>query len=107
MPKSVSFGTTTFITLRRTPACNTAILRPDGTPDGITALLNDVNGCIDYARSSSAKPPTGADNLLFIAYVRDGVTRSTFSTATGSPVKTSTNITTVQLTGIFNCTITD
>ena len=80
-----------------------SIARPQGSGAGITALLNDTTGCIDFARSSRGKKTDGTeDGLVLFAYGRDGLTVATFGT-TNAP----TNLTTSQLNDIYTCAVTN
>ena len=96
------------IVLRSTTGCDTPIARSTtaGSSAGIASLLNDVNGCIDYARSSRGKNAATDSNLLFIAFARDGVTWASFPVTSGT-VTTTGNLTTANLTSIYNCTVTN
>lgn len=101
-----AFGSPTI-----TPAQGCAeITRPTGSSAGITALLNDQAAgtqCIDFARSSRAKGATDG-NLLFVPFARDGVTWATFpTTAGGTTFNAPVNLTTAQLTSIYNCSVTN
>jgi ABC-type phosphate transport system substrate-binding protein len=83
--------------------CN--IPRPDGSSAGITALENTAktgtHPCIDFARSSRARSSTDPTTISFINLAGDAVT---YATQPGS--NAPTNLTTADLTGIFNCSIT-
>jgi ABC-type phosphate transport system substrate-binding protein len=85
-------------------ACN--ITRPFGSGAGITALQSSLaagDGCLDFARSSAGKATDGSqNNLSFYQFARDAVSWVSFP---GGP--TPANLTTAQLQGIYNCTITD
>jgi ABC-type phosphate transport system substrate-binding protein len=84
----------------------TAIPRPNGSSAGITALEteNGTTGghpCIDFARSSRAR--SGDPNTVtFDTLAGDAVTYAT-QPGTHAP----NNLTTAQLQGIYNCTITN
>jgi ABC-type phosphate transport system substrate-binding protein len=80
-----------------------SITRPFGSSAGISALLADSSGCLDYARSSRAKKTDGTDgNLLFVEYARDGVTW-----ARSKSSLTPSTLTPAQLQGIYTCTLTN
>ena len=94
------------------PGCS--IARPNGANAGITAItqnlkssLPDGDGtsfCIDWVRSSRAKGAAAAEqNLTFYAQSRDAVGYATL----GNAYAPTTGLTTAQLKGIFECTITD
>jgi ABC-type phosphate transport system substrate-binding protein len=84
----------------------TAIARPNGSSAGITALESS-NGttsghpCIDFARSSRARG-TDPNTVTFVTLAGDAVT---YATQPGS--NAPGNLTTADLQGIYNCTITD
>jgi ABC-type phosphate transport system substrate-binding protein len=84
----------------------TAIARPDGSSAGITALESS-NGttsghpCIDFARSSRARG-TDPNTVTFVTLAGDAVTYAT-QPKSNAPA----NLTTAQLQGIYNCTITN
>ncbi|HLX47474.1 MAG TPA: substrate-binding domain-containing protein [Streptosporangiaceae bacterium] len=83
-----------------------AIPRPDGSSAGITALTTE-NGstsghpCIDFARSSRARGSGDPTSITFVTLAGDAVTYAT-QPGTNAPG----NLTTADLTGIYNCTIT-
>jgi phosphate transport system substrate-binding protein len=72
---------------------------PDGSSAGITALVNDTNGCIDFARSSRGAKTTDPANLSFWAYALDAVTWVEFPQNTHGV----TSLTPAQLTSIYTC----
>jgi len=71
---------------------------PTGSGAGITALKNSQ---VDYARSSRGPKSSGESALNFWAYGKDGLVMVTFGD------RTPGNLTTDQIKGIYNCTITD
>jgi ABC-type phosphate transport system substrate-binding protein len=85
-------------------ACN--IARPFGSGAGITALRSSIaagDGCLDFARSSAGKATDGSQSdLSFYQFARDAVSWVTFA---GGP--TPATLTTAQIQGIYNCTITN
>lgn len=84
-----------------------AIPRPNGSSAGITALLNDKTGCIDFARSSRKKKTDGTESsLAFFAFARDGVTWVHIPVTSGT-AKTPTNLTDAQLKSIYTCSVTN
>jgi ABC-type phosphate transport system substrate-binding protein len=91
-----------------------SILRPNGSSAGIAALdANTADGsgfCIDFARSSrgrsSTDPPYASGGIAFTALAGDAVTYATRSAAAGG-TSAPGNLTTAQLAGIYQCTITD
>ncbi|MFF7453601.1 PstS family phosphate ABC transporter substrate-binding protein [Kitasatospora sp. NPDC008115] len=81
------------------------IPRPNGSGAGITALNANNSATLDFARSSRGpKNGTGGDPVtdLFIAYAKDAVSWAALSTGSHAPA----NLTTDQLTKIYNCTYT-
>jgi ABC-type phosphate transport system substrate-binding protein len=88
-----------------------AIPRPNGSSEGITALTTE-NGttsghpCIDFARSSrdrtSTDPAYASGGIAFVDLAGDGVTWAANST-TNAPA----TLTPKQLAGIYECTITN
>jgi ABC-type phosphate transport system substrate-binding protein len=95
-----------------TKANCTKIARPDGSSAGILALTanaktsDGLHWCIDFARSSRGRQPTdpakGPGGVQFVAMAKDAVTYATQATSNAP-----TNLTTAQLAGIYNCTITN
>jgi ABC-type phosphate transport system substrate-binding protein len=85
------------------------IVRPNGSGAGVSALiLNAKIGkyyAIDVARSSSPRsstsPPKAKGGVVFVALAKDAVT---YATNTGS--NAPDNLTTADLTAIYNCTAT-
>ena len=89
-----------------------SIPRPDGGSAGLTAM--DANAktsdgtqfCIDFTRiaraRSSSDPPFAPGGVAFVTLAGDAITYST-QTTTDAP----SNLTTTQLAGIYNCTITN
>ena len=85
----------------------TAIPRPDGSSQGITALTTEnatTSGhpCMDFARSSRDRlptdPPYAAGGIAFVDLAGDAVTWAANAT-TNAPA----NLTTAQLTAIYEC----
>jgi len=88
-------------------SANCKIPRPFGSSEGITALENTLTTtggapCVNYARSSRARSATDPSTISFINLGGDAVTYAT-QPGTHAPK----NLTTAQLTGIYNCTITN
>src|SRR6516225_6329834 len=83
--------------------CN--IPRPFGSSAGITALENTLktgtHPCINYARSSRGRSSTDPTTISFINVAGDAVT---YATQPGS--NAPKNLTTADLTAIYNCTVT-
>jgi len=84
---------------------NCHIQRPFGSTEGITALENTKTTtggapCINYARSSRARASTDPTTISFVNVAGDAVTYAT-QPGTHAPH----NLTTADLTGIYNCTI--
>ncbi|MEV6417256.1 substrate-binding domain-containing protein [Kribbella sp. NPDC051718] len=76
------------------------IPRPNGSGAGITALCGSTN--IDVARSSRPKGASDCADSRFLKFATDQL-RWAANTSTSSV----TSLTDAQLTGIYNCTITD
>jgi phosphate transport system substrate-binding protein len=72
---------------------------PNGSSAGITALVNDTSGCIDYARSSRGAKATDPANLSFWAYALDALTWVKFPENTHGV----TSLTPTQLKNIYTC----
>ncbi len=101
-----SYDATPVGTTITTKAGCPSITRPNGSSAGISALLNDTTGCIDFARSSRPKgTAAGEAGLAFFAYARDGVTWATFPS--GKPALTPTSLTAAQLASIYRCNVTN
>ena len=88
-------------------SANCSIPRPFGSSEGITALENTLTTtggqpCINYARSSRARSGTDPATISFINLGGDAVTYAT-QPGTHAP----NNLTTAQLQGIYNCTLTN
>jgi len=87
------------------------ITRPAGSSAGVAALKADQasgDGCIDFARSSRVKNPATDGNLEFVPFARDGVTWATFPRQPGTKrFNAPKNLTTAQLTSIYNCSVTN
>jgi ABC-type phosphate transport system substrate-binding protein len=85
---------------------NCSIPRPDGASAGITALENTKtttggSPCIDFASSTRARSSSDPTTISFIGLAGDAVT---YSTQAGSHAPAA--LTTADLTGIYNCSIT-
>ena len=72
---------------------------PNGSSAGISALVNDTNGCIDFARSSRAAKAGDPASLSFWAFALDAVTWVKFPENTHAP----STLTPTQLTNIYTC----
>ncbi|HEV2373349.1 MAG TPA: substrate-binding domain-containing protein [Streptosporangiaceae bacterium] len=86
--------------------CN-PVARPDGSSAGITALTteNATTGgqpCMDYARSSRPRTSTDPASVSFLNLARDAVTYATQAKTNAPP-----NLTTADLTAIYNCAVTN
>ena len=89
----------------------TAIPRPNGATAGLTAFFTNAKTsdkkhfCIDFVRSARARastdPPKGPGGVLFVTLAKDAVTYATNKTSNAPG-----NLTTAQLTAIYNCTAT-
>lgn len=84
----------------RTKSNCAPIARPNGSSEGIAALQADNNNCIDFARSSRPKNPTGEDTLAFFAFARDAVTWAAIPSN-----HTPATLTPAQLRSIYLCTV--
>jgi ABC-type phosphate transport system substrate-binding protein len=71
---------------------------PNGSSQGITALVNDTNGCVDFARSSRGAKAGDPASLSFWAFGLDALTWVKFP-GTHAPV----SLTPAQLTNIYTC----
>jgi ABC-type phosphate transport system substrate-binding protein len=97
-----AFGANLPASITTKTGCTAIPQRPKGSSAGITALLNDTTGCIDFARSSRAKKTNGnEDSLAFFALGQDGVTWSTPATSYAPA-----SLTRSQLASIYACSPT-
>jgi phosphate transport system substrate-binding protein len=71
---------------------------PNGSSAGITALVNDTSGCIDFARSSRASKAGDPASLSFWAFGLDALTWVRFP-GTHAPA----TLTPTQLKDIYTC----
>ncbi|MFI2505597.1 hypothetical protein [Streptomyces sp. NPDC018972] len=95
-------GTATITT--KATGC-AGITRPNGSVLGVSALnrdLADGTGCIDFARSALGPVDASSTDLTWIPFARDVVT---YATDLGSPLPP--NLTTEQLTDIYECDSTE
>ncbi len=100
-PKLYSFDATGSSTITPAAGCS-SITRPNGSGAGLSALLADTTGCIDFARTSRTPKADGSEkSLAFIAFAKDGV-----SAAVALTNNAGSNITTAQLKSIYTCTAT-
>jgi ABC-type phosphate transport system substrate-binding protein len=94
------------VNVKPSDAKGCTIARPFGSGAGVTALRSSIaagDGCLDFARSSAGKATDGSQSdLSFYQFARDAVSWVTFP---GGP--TPASLTTLQLQGIYNCTITN
>lgn len=72
---------------------------PNGSSAGITALVNDTNGCIDFARSSRGAKTGDPSNLSFWAFGLDALTWVKFPTNAHGV----SSLTPTQLKNIYTC----
>jgi len=96
-----------------------SITRPNGSGAGLTALdesqkIDKTVYCVDFARSSSGRSATSpapkVGGVGYVAYAEDAVTWSVRDTGATKSVPASyapKTLTTAQLKGIFNCSITN
>jgi ABC-type phosphate transport system substrate-binding protein len=100
-PRLYSWDPTGSATI--TPKTGAAtIARPNGSSAGVTALNNNTSTTVDFARSSRGPQTGDTTDDLFVAFAKDAVTWSAKS-AGHAPA----NLTTAQLKGIYECTITN
>jgi ABC-type phosphate transport system substrate-binding protein len=97
------------VVTKHTPTDSTTCAqpRPFGSSNGIISLENSktLSGgapCIDFARSSRARSGSDPGTISFVNLAGDAVTYAT-QPGTNAPA----NLTTADLTGIYNCTITN
>ncbi|MFJ8039637.1 substrate-binding domain-containing protein [Kitasatospora sp. NPDC096147] len=87
-----------------TPKSGAATInRPNGSSAGVTALNNNTATTVDFARSSRGPQTGDTTDDLFVAFAKDAVTWSAKATGGHAPA----NLTTAQLKGIYECTITN
>ncbi|MFF7587586.1 PstS family phosphate ABC transporter substrate-binding protein [Kitasatospora purpeofusca] len=80
----------------------TSIARPNGSGAGITALDANTSATVDFARSSRAPQAGDLTTDLFVALAKDAV-----SWAAKNGGNAPADLTTAQLKGIYECTITN
>ena len=86
-----------------TKAGATPITRPAGGNAGVSALLADTTGSIDFARTTTPKKTDGSQNsLTFFAFARDEITWAAVPST-----QTPANLTAAQLTSIYTCQTTN
>lgn len=78
---------------------NSSTPPPNGSGAGITALVNDSSGCIDYARSSRGSNASDPSSLKFWAYALDAVSWIKFPENTHGV----SSLTPSQLKNIYTC----
>jgi ABC-type phosphate transport system substrate-binding protein len=110
-PTTGAIGDTIVTKATSTDSTTCSMPRPDGSSAGITALTTanpTISGhpCIDFARSSRDRqptdPPYAKGGIAFVDLAGDAVTWAANST-TNAPA----NLTTAQLTAIYECTDTN
>ncbi len=72
---------------------------PNGSSAGITALVNDTSGCIDYARSSRSSKTGDPSSLKFWAFALDALSWIKFPENT----HVGATLTPTQLKNIYTC----
>ena len=83
-----------------------AMLRPNGSGAGRTALLKALNpadptfGCVDFSRSSSLNVAASAVSLTYIPFAVDALTYATAATST-----VPKNFTRAELTAVYKCEV--
>ena len=86
----------------------TGIPRPNGGSSGVSALTTE-NGttsghpCIDFARTTSPRSPSNPTTITFVTFAADAVTYAVQPNSNAP----AAGLTTADLTGIYNCTITN
>jgi hypothetical protein len=83
-----------------------SITRPDGSSEGISALINDIStgaGNLDFARSSRGPKDTSTADLTWVPFGVDAVAPAVRSTSTNLA---GHNFTLTELKAIYNCTET-
>ena len=94
-------GSTTIANTKTGSVSN--ITRPNGSGAGITALATTyTNTTVDFARASRGPVTGGPTGLDFVSFAKDLI-----SWAGNSAGHAPANLTAAQLTGIYNCTITN
>lgn len=96
--RMASFNATGTPTIAIRPGVS--ITRPNGSGAGVTALCTRTD--IDAARSSRPKGASDCADSRFLKFATDQL-----RWAGNSSTSTVTSLTDAQLTGIYNCTITD
>ncbi|MFD0568522.1 substrate-binding domain-containing protein [Kitasatospora gansuensis] len=100
-PRLYSWDPTGSATI--TPKTGAAtIARPNGSSAGVTALNNNTSTTVDFARSSRGPQTGDTTDDLFVAFAKDAVT---WSAKNGGHAPA--NLTTAQLKGIYECTVTN
>ncbi|MGF1430143.1 substrate-binding domain-containing protein [Kitasatospora sp. LaBMicrA B282] len=79
-----------------------SIARPNGSGAGISALNNNTNTTVDFARASRGPQSTDPSTDDFVAFAKDGV-----SWAGNTNGNAPANLTTADLYGIYTCSITN
>jgi ABC-type phosphate transport system substrate-binding protein len=115
---TVPGSTSTAPTKIKPKAGCAAIVRPNGSGAGLTALNTTTvvkSGgvsypCLDFARSSGGRKPTnpklGPGGVVFVAFARDAISWAARSTAKGGTDAPKT-LDLAQLKGIFTCKLTN
>ncbi|WP_380284094.1 substrate-binding domain-containing protein [Kitasatospora purpeofusca] len=80
----------------------TTIARPDGSGAGFNALINNTGATLDYSRSSRGTVVGDPTSYSFVPFARDAVG---WSAKAGGHAPA--NLSTAQLKGIYECTITN
>ncbi|MFF2659990.1 substrate-binding domain-containing protein [Kitasatospora sp. NPDC058032] len=80
----------------------TSIVRPNGSGYGFRALAESTSATVDYARSARTPLPGDPTGYSFLPFAKDAVTW-----AAKSGGNAPNNLTTAQLKGIYECTITN
>ena len=89
---------------------NPGNLPPAGSSAGISALVADTQGCLDWARSSRGRTPSDPTSLKFYAYAKDALSFAFFrdtacpGTDTGAKGCAKANLTLQQIRDIYLCT---
>ncbi|MGW0664970.1 PstS family phosphate ABC transporter substrate-binding protein [Streptodolium elevatio] len=80
---------------------------PNGSSAGITALLNDTDNCIDYARSSRPLKPAEDVTLDAVRLGGDSVSWAALPQANGGYAPNPMNLSLENLRKIYKCEITN
>jgi ABC-type phosphate transport system substrate-binding protein len=111
-PKTGAIGDTIVIKGTSSDKTTCKQARPDGSSAGITALETTnpkISGhpCIDFARSSRARGTSDPNTISFVSLAGDAVGYATEKSSTGAKSNVPSNLTTAELTAIYECKVTN